>query len=77
MWLQHRTGDFGSAAYGLLFEDASLLSRSFSNTRRNGNIVVHTLARLAISFPKCAVWMEDVPSQAICFVQADMAALSL
>jgi len=50
---------------------------SHSHTKRNGNIVAHTLAKLAISFPKCTVWMEDVPSQAICFVQADMAALSL
>ena len=33
------------------------------NTRREGNAVVHSLARYAIGILDFLVWMEDVPPQ--------------
>ena len=45
---------------------------SYSHTRREGNQIVHGLAKYAKSIPDLVVWMEDVPPQLILFLQADL-----
>ena len=52
--------------YGLLLEDAKILSRHFdelrySHTKREGNNLAHSLVRYVVSIPDFLVWMEDVP----------------
>lgn len=46
-----------------------------SHIRRDGNKVTHSLARLALTTPSCMVWMEDVPSHTLPFIQVDLAIL--
>ena len=63
----------GLTAYGLLLKDSSLFSSSFStlsdsHTKRDGNKATHSLARLAINFSDCTMWLEDVSSQSLNFV---------
>ena len=33
----------------------------YSHTKREDNKIAHNLAKLAINYPNCAVWMEDIP----------------
>ena len=42
------------------------------NTRREGNAVVHSLARYAIGILDFLVWMGDVPPQFHSVLQADL-----
>ena len=46
---------------------------SYSHIRRDDNKVAHSLARLILITLDCTVWMEDVPSRTLHFVQADLA----
>ena len=60
--------------------DASLFSSSFSklfhsHTKRDDNKVACILARLVVNYPKCTVWMKDVPYQVLNFVQASIIVL--
>ena len=51
----------------------SLVNYSFSHTRMQGNIVVHTLVKRTIfSFP-LLVWMESIPPNVINFIVSDSA----
>ena len=63
---------------GLLLEDVRFFSQRFeellySRTKREGNVVAHSLARYANSIPDFSVWKEDVPPRIQIFVQADLA----
>ena len=69
------------ALHGLLIRDAhelalSFTSITFAQISRQGNIVAHSLARMAILSQSLNVWMEDVPPNILQFVQADLAALT-
>ena len=73
-----KTKDAGLAAYGLLIRDActlagNFLEVSYSHTKREGNKVAHSLAKLASNYSGCVVWMEDVPPLVLYVPQADMA----
>jgi len=62
---------------GLLVEDAKNLSPKFdellySHTKRESNILAHSLARYAIGILDFLVWKEDVPSQFQDVLQADL-----
>ena len=52
---------------------SSFVSHSFSHAHHQGNNVAHALARWAINSPNLTVWMEDVPPDIQCIVQADLA----
>ena len=72
--------EFGLALYVHLLNDVSLFSNlypqlSYSHVKRDGNKVAHSLARLALTSQHCTMWIEDVPSCSLPFVQADLAAL--
>ena len=75
-----RNKDNGLISFAPLINDVSLFSSlfselSYSHIRRDGNKVAHNLARLALITPDCTMWMEDVPSHTLRFVQADLATL--
>ena len=72
------TKEVGLAAYGLLVSDACTLARNFSevsysHTKREGNKVAHSLAKLAANLTNCVIWMEEIPPSINHFVQADLA----
>ena len=65
---------------GLLLEDVRSLSQNFdlllySHTKRDGNVVAHSLAKYALHIPDFLAWMEDVPPHIQSIVQADLALL--
>lgn len=69
------------APFGLLVKDgigfAHFFSQlTYSHTKRECNKVAYSLARLAINYPDCVVWMEDITLQARSVIQADLAVLS-
>ena len=75
-----RNNDNGLTPFAPLINDVSLFSSlfselSYSHIRRDGNKVAHSLARLTLMTPGCTVWMEDVPSRTLPFVQANLAML--
>ena len=75
-----RNRDNGLTLFAPLINDVSLFSGlfselSYSHIKRDGNKVVHSLARLALTTSGCTVWIEDVPSRTLLFIQADLAAL--
>ena len=75
-----RNNDNGLTPFAPLINDISLFSGlfselSYSHIKRDGNKFAHSLARLALITPCCTMWMEDVPSRTLPFVQADLAAL--
>ena len=49
---------------------------SYSHTKREGNKVMYSLAKLAVNFLNYVVWMEDVSSSIIPFVQGNLASHS-
>ena len=56
-------------------------SRLFSQlhyfyVKREGNKVIHFLARHAINVLDLAIWMEDIPSQFVFVLQVDFAGFS-
>ena len=66
------------SSFGLLIEDiicnASLFNQLFySHVKREGNKVVHNLARYSISIFDFSVWMEIVPSPFVSLVLAAIA----
>ena len=68
------------APFGLMIQDSLSLSSAFSklsysHTKREGNTVVHNLAQLAVNFPNCVIWMEDVPSDVLSFYHVDLAGI--
>ena len=70
--------EFGLVPYAHLLKDVSLFSGlhsqfSYSHVKRDGNKVAHSFARLVLTSQHCTVWMEDVPSYTLPFVQADLA----
>ena len=71
----------GLAPFGLLLQDSLDLSAgfsklSYSHTKREGNIVAHNLAQLAVNFSNCVVWMEDVPCDVMTSYHVDLAGIS-
>ena len=67
--------------YGLLLEDAKLLSQQFeelrySHKKREDNNLAHSLAKYAIGIPDFLVWMEDSPSQFYSILQTDLSGFS-
>ena len=75
-----RCKDNGLTPFAHLINDVSLFSGlflelSYSHIRRDGNKVAHSLARLVLTSSSCIVWMEDVPSRTLPFVQSNLAAL--
>ena len=75
-----RNTDNGLNPIAPLINDVSLFSNlyselSYSHIKSDGNKVAHSLARLALITPGCTVWMEDVPSRTLPFIQADLTAL--
>ena len=67
--------------YRLLLEDARILSEQFdelrySHTKREGNSLVHSLARYVVGIPDFLVWMEDVPSQFYSVFQTNLSGFS-
>ena len=76
-----KTKNAGLAPFGLLIQDSLTLSSgfsklSYSHTEREGNLVAHSLAQLAINNPNCAIWIEDVPSDVLSSYQVDLASIS-
>ena len=66
---------------GLLLEDVRMFSQRFdtmlySQTKREGNSVAHSLTRYAISMLGFLMWMKNVPPHIQHFVQADLACFS-
>ena len=62
--------DSGLASFELLVKAANVCATSYSkltysHTRREGNKVAHSLARLAVSISNYAVWLEDVPPKGV------------
>ena len=75
-----RCKDNGLTPFTHLINDVSLVSClfsefSYSHIRRDGNKVAHSLVRLVLTSSSCTVWMEDVPSRTLPFVQSNLAAL--
>ena len=75
-----RNTDNGLTPIAPLINDVSLFSSlyselSYSHIKRDGNKVAYSLARLALTTPGCTVWMEDIPSRTLPFIQADLTAL--
>ena len=75
-----RNTDNGLTPIAPLINDVSLFlslysELSYSHIKRDDNKVAHSLVRLALIIPGCNVWMEDVPSPTLTFIQADLAAL--
>ena len=75
-----RNTDNGLTPIAPLKNDVSLFlslfsELSYSHIKRDGNKVAHSLARLALITPGCTVWMEDVQSHTLPFIQADLVAL--
>ena len=73
--------NIGLAPFGLLLQDSVSLSTgfsklSYSHTKREGNLVAHNLAKLAINISNCVIWMEDVPSDVLSSYQADLVGIS-
>ena len=76
-----KTKNAGLAPFGLLIQDSLTLSSgffklSYSHTKREGNLVAHSLAQLAINNPNCVICMEDVPSDVLSSYQVDLASIS-
>ena len=62
---------------GLLIEDVKMLANNFvrllySHIKRNGNKVVHSLAKNVLCIPDFQVWMEDIPSHIVSILQLDV-----
>ena len=62
---------------GLLVEGVKVLAQNFeqllySHTKREGNVVAHSLAIHAIDILGLLVWIEDVPPQFYFVLQADL-----
>ena len=75
-----RNNDNGLIPFAPLINDVSLFlglfsELSYSHIRRDGNKVAHNLAKLALMTLGCTVWIEDVPSRTLPFVQAYLAVL--
>ena len=69
------------AQFGLLMQDSLTLSTgfsklSYSHTKREGNTVAHSLAKLAMNLTNCVIWMEDVPSDVLSSYHADLAGIA-
>lgn len=65
---------------GLLLEDVGRFSQNFdillySHTKRDGNAVVYSRVKYALSIPDFSAWMKDVPPHIYSTVQADLACL--
>ena len=63
---------------GLLVEDIRFSLRHFtkshySQIKREGNMVAHSLARYALHVSDVVVWMEGIPSNVVSVLQADLA----
>ncbi|KAK7840860.1 hypothetical protein CFP56_016170 [Quercus suber] len=57
---------FSVAPFGHIVSDIKALSShfrclTFQHTRRQGNLVAHSLARAACNFPHFCTWIEEVP----------------
>ena len=75
-----RCKDNGLTPFAHLINDVSLCSGlfsefSYSHIRRDGNKVAYSLVRLVLTSSSCTVWMEDVPSRTLPFVQSNLTAL--
>ena len=72
--------EFGLAPYAHLLKDVSLFSGfysqfSYSHIKKDGNEIIHSLVRLALTSQQCILWIENVPSYTLPFVQTDLTAL--
>ena len=66
---------------GLLLEDVKMFSQRFdtmlySQTKKEGNSVAHSLTKYVINMPDFLMWMKNVPPHIQHFVQADLACFS-
>ena len=66
------------ALHGHLIQDVKLLEYFFNcinsvHVHCQGNNVAYALDRSALNSPSLMVWMEDVPPDISCFVQANLA----
>jgi len=69
------------ASHEQLTKNVGLFSNYFSkllysHMKREDNKTAHSLARLAINYLNCAVWMEDIPQLIYHVLQDDMAILA-
>ncbi|XP_050278252.1 uncharacterized protein LOC126719775 [Quercus robur] len=72
--------DHNLSPLGLLVEDVRLFANNFvrllySHIKRSGNSIAYNLAKHAIHIPDFQVWMEDVLSYIVSFLQSDVADL--
>ena len=63
--------------WGLLVEDVKEYGTKFrrvlySHVKRNGNSVAYNLAKRVLCIPDFQVWMKDVPSHIVQFLQFDV-----
>ena len=71
-----RNKDNGLISFAPFSLFSSLFSElSYTHGRRDGNKIAHSLTSLALITPNCTVWMENVPSRTLCFVQTDLSVL--
>ena len=71
----------GLAPFGLLMQDSLTLfagfsKLSYSHAKREGNTIAHNLAKLAVNFTNCVIWMEDVPFDVLSSYHADLAGIA-
>ena len=65
------------ASHECLLKDACLFTSFYSkllysHTKKDGNKVAHSLAKMASNSPGCVMWMEDVPPPIFFVLQANM-----
>ncbi|KAL0006726.1 hypothetical protein SO802_008228 [Lithocarpus litseifolius] len=76
VWRASRTADEAHSSMGEIIKDTlsivgSLLTFSFSHTRRQGNCAAHAFAKRAIISFSLLVWMEHVPTDISHVVSSD------
>nr|POF03373.1 putative ribonuclease h protein [Quercus suber] len=72
-----KSDDYSAAAFGHIVFDIKALSTQFrcvifQHTRRQGNMVAHSLARSACNFPHFCTWMEEVPVSSFAVYSAEI-----
>ncbi|XP_048502819.1 uncharacterized protein LOC125498622 [Beta vulgaris subsp. vulgaris] len=68
---------FDPSSFGIIVQDILCIashcsSISFSHVRRKGNCVAHNLAQLSSSMDGLRVWIEEVPTEVLSSVMADI-----
>ena len=71
----HSLSSFGHIMKDIQYLASCFSKINYSHVRRHCNTVAHSLARRAISLSQMQVWMEDVPSDILPVLQANLTGL--